>query len=78
MTVRMSPFGAIVMPSGALRDPLLDSVKPPLWMAVERQMAFGTAAIRLPRVSATYSVPLFPRARPVGARMSAALFARHG
>src|SRR6516162_10727164 len=29
-------------------------------------------------VSSTYSVPLLPRARPVGARTSAALFARHG
>lgn len=36
------------------------------------------ADTELVSVPSTYSVPLSPKAMPVGARMSAALFARHG
>src|SRR3974377_975001 len=47
-------------------------------MALVRVSACGMADTEFVSVSSTYSVPLLPTARPVGARTSAALFARHG
>src|SRR5580658_5043991 len=78
LTTIRSPFGARVMPSGAFSAPPADRFPPAAVMALVRVSACGMADTELVIVSSAYSVPLLPSARPVGARMSAALLARHG
>src|SRR5271170_676245 len=78
LTTTRSPLGAMVMPSGACSAPPADRFPPAAVIALVRVRAAGMADTELIIVSSTYSVPLPLRARPVGARMSAALFARHG
>src|SRR6202522_4433788 len=76
-TIR-SPSGAMVMPSGAFSAPPADRVPSTAVSTLVRVRACGIADTELVSASSTYSVPLLPRAMPVGARMSAALFACHG
>jgi len=66
------------MPSGALSAPPAERVLAVAATALVRVSACGMAETVLVSVSSTYSVPLRPSARPVGARTSAALFPRHG
>src|ERR1022692_1195340 len=57
-TVRILPLlGSVVRPSGSFRVGLLDTVTPIPALEV-RLAALGIAAIRLSRLSATYSVPV--------------------
>src|ERR1700722_12926699 len=68
----------MVMPSGAFSAPPFEKVPPTAVIALVRVSACGMADTELVIVSSTYSVPLPARARPAGARTSAAWFARHG
>src|ERR1700733_3510967 len=78
LAVRMSPFGASVIPSGALRSPPADTVSAPFRAGNSRKDASGIAAIRLPWVSATYNVPSGANATPVGPITSALGSVRSG
>src|ERR1700689_702727 len=73
----MSPLGARTRPSGAFRAWPRETVKPGP-ASKPRNTASGMAAIRLPIVSATYSVPFWPRPAPVGPSTSAAEFSASG
>src|ERR1022692_382195 len=71
-TVRILPLlGSVVRPSGSFRVGLLDTVTPIPALEV-RLAALGIAAIRLSRLSATYSVPVADSPSPVGPMTSAA------
>src|SRR3984885_9276744 len=78
LTTTRSPLGAIVVPGGTASAPPADKFAPAAVIALVRVSAWGMAEPELVIVSSTYSVPLPPRARPVGARTSAAWSARHG
>ena len=65
LTVRMSPFGAMAMPSGLFSFPP-EVTTAPVPALPGRKSACGIAVIVLFWVSATYSVPCRLRPTPVG------------